>query len=81
MMIVALHIAAALISFTLLLVAISRREAKHSLYFTFTVLAIFLFNLGYLVEISSITIEVSVLVSSLNILGYPLFRLLYYYLL
>ena len=59
------------LSLIMLILAIYRRQAHRSLYFAFVVLAIFLFNHGYLVEISAPTIEISILGKQLKYLGVP----------
>ena len=70
-MIITLHIFSTFVSFAILLLSIYKREAKYSLYFTYTMLAIFLFNLGYLVEISATVMEIAVLGKQLKYLGVP----------
>ena len=70
-MVISLHIFSTFVSFVILLLSIYKREAKHSLYFTYTMLAIFQYNLGYFVEISATIMEIAVLGKQLKYLGVP----------
>ena len=67
----ALQAFSTLLSLVTLILAIYKRQAHRSLYFAFIVLAIFLFNQGYLVEISATTMEISILGKQLKYLGVP----------
>jgi len=60
-----------LLSLAMLILAIYRRQAHKSLYFALVVLAIFLFNNGYLVEVAATTMEISILGKQLKYLGVP----------
>ena len=70
-MLYALQVFSMLLSLAMLILAIYKRQAHRSLYFAFVVLAIFLFNHGYLVEISATTMEISILGIQLKYLGVP----------
>ena len=66
-----LQVFSTLLSLVMLILAIYKRQAHRSLYFAFIVLAIFLFNQGYLVEISATTMGISLLGKQLKYLGVP----------
>ena len=66
-----LQVFSTLLSLIMLILAIYKRQAHRSLYFALFVLAIFLFNHGYLVEIFATTMEGSILGKQLKYLGVP----------
>jgi len=70
-MIVSLHIVLASISLAVLLLAAYMRGSKRSLYMIYSFLAILLFNLGFLVEISAPVMEVSIIGKQIKYLGLP----------
>ena len=69
--IVVSHVCAVALSLGILLLAIYKRQAARSLFFTYLVLAIFVFNLGYLLEVSARIPEVAVLGKQIKYSGVP----------
>ena len=70
-MIIALHAFTTFVSLSLFLFAIYRRDAKRSLNLTYALFAVFLFNIGYFIELSAVTMDAATLGVQLKYLGLP----------
>ena len=71
LMIIPVHILLTFISLVVLLLATYMRGSKRSLYMIYSFLAILLFNLGFLVEISAPIKEVAIIGKQMKYLGLP----------